>query len=76
MRLRNELKNGGPILGQPGRFMIGVVLPEVASFTARLGIVAVFLAAFSIPVTFHSVLAVTGANSISSSLSLLRAVWA
>ncbi len=28
-----------------------------------------FLAAFSIPVCFHTVLAVTGANSISSSLS-------
>ena len=28
-----------------------------------------FLAAFSIPVSFHTVLAVTGANSISSSLS-------
>ena len=46
-----------------------MALPEVASFGARLGIVAVFLAAFSIPVNFHTVLAVTGANSISSSLS-------
>ncbi len=69
VKLRNELKNGGAVLGRPGRFMVGVALPEVASFTARLAIVAVFLAAFSIPVTFHSVLAVTGANSVSSSLS-------
>ena len=68
-RLRGELKSGGTVLGQPRRFMVGVALPEVASFTARLGIVAVFLAAFSIPVTFHSVVAVTGANSISSSVS-------
>ena len=68
-KLRNELKSGGAVLGQPQRFMVGVALPEVASFTARLGIVAVFLAAFSIPVTFHSVVAVTGANSISSSVS-------
>ena len=68
-KLRDELKSGGAVLGQPRRFMVGVALPEVASFTARLGIVAVFLAAFSIPVTFHSVVAVTGANSISSSLS-------
>ena len=35
--------------------MIGVALPELVSFAARLGIVAVFLAAYSIPVTFHSV---------------------
>jgi glycosyltransferase 2 family protein len=68
-KLRDELKSGGAVLGQPRRFLVGVVLPEVASFSARLGIVAVFLAAFSIPVTFHSVVAVTGANSISSSLS-------
>jgi uncharacterized membrane protein YbhN (UPF0104 family) len=68
-KLRDELKSGGAILGQPRRFMVGVAAPAVASFIARLGIVAVFLAAFSIPVTFHSVLAVTGANSVSNNLS-------
>lgn len=68
-RLREQLKSGGAILSQPGRFTVGVALPAVASFVARLGIVAVFLAAFSIPVSFHTVLSVTGANSISSSLS-------
>ena len=35
---------------QPPRFIVGVALPAVASFASRLGIVAVFLAAFSIPV--------------------------
>ena len=69
-KLRDQLKSGGAILGQPRRFMVGVALPEVASFSARLGIVAVFLAAYSIPVTFHTVIAVTGANSVSSSLSV------
>ncbi|MGO9888737.1 MAG: lysylphosphatidylglycerol synthase domain-containing protein [Solirubrobacteraceae bacterium] len=68
-KLRDELKSGGAILGQPRRFATGVALPALASFVARLGIVAVFLAAFSIAVSFHTVLAVAGANSISSSLS-------
>jgi len=68
-KLRDELKSGGAILGQPRRFATGVALPAFASFAARLGIVAVFLAAFSIPVSFHTVVAVGGANSISSSLS-------
>ena len=68
-KLRDELKSGGAILGQPRRFAIGVALPALVSFVARLGIVAVFLAAFSIAVSFHTVLAVAGANSISSSLS-------
>jgi uncharacterized membrane protein YbhN (UPF0104 family) len=69
-KLRDRVKTGGAILGQPRRFVLGVALPCVASFTARLGIVAVFLGAFSIPVTFHTVVAVTGANSVSSSLSV------
>jgi uncharacterized membrane protein YbhN (UPF0104 family) len=69
-KLRDQLKTGGAILGQPRRFLIGVGLPAVASFTARLGITAVFLAAFSIPVTFHTVMAITGANSLSSSVSV------
>jgi hypothetical protein len=50
-KLRDELKSGGAILGQPRRFIGGVALPAVGSFAARLGIVAVFLAAFSISVT-------------------------
>jgi uncharacterized membrane protein YbhN (UPF0104 family) len=68
-KLRDRLKAGGAILGQPRRFLVGVVLPASASFVARLGIVALFLAAFSIPVTFHTVIAITGANSLSGSLS-------
>lgn len=68
-KLRDELKSGGAILGQPRRFLAGVGLPAVASFAARLGIVAVFLAAFSIPVSFHTVLGVAGANSVSNNLS-------
>ncbi len=69
-KLREELKTGGTILTQPRRFMTRVALPELVSFAARLGIVAVFLAAFSIPVTFHTVVAVTGANSLSSTVSV------
>ena len=69
-KLRRQIESGGAVLGQPRRFMIGVALPEVVSFAARLGIVAVFLAAYSIPVTFHTVVAVTGANSLSGSVSV------
>jgi uncharacterized membrane protein YbhN (UPF0104 family) len=46
------------------------VLPELCSYLARLGIIAVFLGAYSIPVTFHNVAAVTASNSISNSVSL------
>jgi uncharacterized membrane protein YbhN (UPF0104 family) len=67
---RERIRTGGAILGSPRRFLVGVALPAVGSFAARLGIVAVFLAAFSIPVTFHTVIAVTGANSVANTVSV------
>lgn len=69
-KLREQVKTGGAILGQPRRFLIGVALPELGSYLARLGIVAVFMAAYSIPVSFHSVVSVSASNSISNSLSV------
>jgi uncharacterized membrane protein YbhN (UPF0104 family) len=67
---RERIKTGGAILSAPRRFLFGVALPALGSFAARLGIVAVFLAAFSIPVTFHTVMAVTGANSVANTVSV------
>jgi uncharacterized membrane protein YbhN (UPF0104 family) len=69
-KLRERVKLGGAILGQPRRFVIGVALPELGSYLARLGIVAVFMAAYSIPVSFHSVVAVSASNSVSNSVSV------
>jgi len=69
-KLREQVKSGGAVLGQPRRFMVGVALPQLASYAARLGIVAVFLAAYSIPVSFHSVVAVSASNSVSNSVSV------
>ena len=40
----------------------------MASYVARLGIVAVFLAAYSIPVSFHSVVAVSASHSVAQQL--------
>jgi uncharacterized membrane protein YbhN (UPF0104 family) len=68
--LREQVKSGGAVLGQPRRFLVGVALPQVASFAARLGIVAVFLAAYSIPTTFRTVVTVATANSVSSTVSV------
>jgi uncharacterized membrane protein YbhN (UPF0104 family) len=69
-KLRGQLKNGGAILGQPKRFFVGVVAPEVGSYAARLGLIAVFLSAASIPVTFHTVVSVSASNSVSNSVSV------
>jgi uncharacterized membrane protein YbhN (UPF0104 family) len=69
-KLREQLLVGGAILGSPRKTFTGLVLPELGSYLARLGIIAVFLGAYSIPVTFHNVAAVTASNSISNSVSL------
>jgi len=69
-KLREQLLVGGAILGNPRKALTGLVLPELGSYLARLAIIAVFLGAYSIPVTFHNVASVTASNSISNSVSL------
>jgi uncharacterized membrane protein YbhN (UPF0104 family) len=69
-KLREQLLVGGAILGSPRSTLTGLVLPELGSYLARLGIIAVFLGAYSIPVTFHNVASVTASNSISNTVSL------
>lgn len=68
-KLRAELASGGAILRSPRRTLTGLFLPELGSYAARLAIVAVFLGAYGIPVSFHNVATVTASNSISNSVS-------
>jgi hypothetical protein len=67
--LRKQLISGGAILREPRRFFTDLFLPELGSYAARLAIVAVFLGAYGIPVSFHNVATVTASNSISNSVS-------
>ncbi len=67
--LRAQAAEGSAILRTPRRFLVDVALPELGSYAARLAIVAVFLGAYGIPVTFHNVATVTASNSISNSVS-------
>ena len=68
-KLRRELLTGGAVLRSPRRFLLDVCLPVLGSYAARLAIVAVFLGAYGIPVSFHNVATVTASNSISNSVS-------
>ena len=45
-------------------------LPALGSFMARLGIIAVFLGAYGIPVSFQTVASVSASNSVSNSVSV------
>jgi uncharacterized membrane protein YbhN (UPF0104 family) len=68
-KLRAQMVTGGAILRSPRRTLTDLFLPVLGSFAARLGIVAVFLGAYGIPVSFHNVATVTASNSISNSVS-------
>jgi uncharacterized membrane protein YbhN (UPF0104 family) len=65
-----DAKVGGQILLHPRAFFGRVVFPEVISYTAMLGIIAVFLAAYNIPVSFHTIMRVVGGNSIANATSV------
>ncbi len=65
-----QAKEGGRILGRPGAYLGRVFLPSLLGWAAMLGVIAVFLAAYAIPVTFHTVMSVVGGNSIANVTSV------
>lgn len=68
-KLRAQMVSGGAILRSPHRALAELFLPVLGSYAARLGIIAVFLGAYGIPVSFHNVATVAASNSISNSVS-------
>ena len=63
-------KHGGQVLGQPRTFLAHVIWPNFVGWVASLGVIAVFLAAYAIPVTFHTIMSVVGGNSIANVTSV------
>lgn len=61
--LWEQSKQGGAILAKPKAFAMRVLLPQVLSYAAKVGVIIVFLAAYAIPVTFDSVVSVIGSSS-------------
>jgi uncharacterized membrane protein YbhN (UPF0104 family) len=64
-----KAKQGGAILARPRDYLLKVALPSLGAWLAKLGVTAVFLAAYSIPVTFHTVMTVIGGNSLANVVS-------
>jgi uncharacterized membrane protein YbhN (UPF0104 family) len=64
-----KAKQGGAILTRPRDYLLKVALPSLGAWLAKLGVTAVFLAAYSIPVTFHTVMTVIGGNSLANVVS-------
>ncbi len=69
-KLWEQAKKGGVILSQPKRYFSRVFLPSFLSWLCKLLVIAIFLAAFAIPVTFESVMWVTGSGSLANVVSV------
>jgi uncharacterized membrane protein YbhN (UPF0104 family) len=69
-KLWAQAKQGGVILSQPKRYLSRVFLPSFLSWLCKLAVIAIFLAAFAIPVTFESVMWVTGSGSLANVVSV------
>ena len=65
-----KAKAGGAILAQPKRYATRVFLPSLLSWLCKLAVIAIFLAAFAIPVTFASVMWVVGSGSLANVVSV------
>ena len=65
-----KAKQGAQILVHPKAYATRALLPQVGSYAAKVGVICVFLAAYSIPVTFDSVMSVIGSSSAANMASV------
>ena len=65
-----KAKAGGAILKTPKRYATRVFLPSFLSWLCKLAVIAIFLAAFAIPVTFASIMWVVGSGSLANVVSV------
>jgi uncharacterized membrane protein YbhN (UPF0104 family) len=68
-KLWEKAKQGGAILAHPKQYLTHAFLPSFLSWLCKLTVIGIFLAAFAIPVTFESVIWVTGSGSLANVVS-------
>jgi uncharacterized membrane protein YbhN (UPF0104 family) len=69
-KLWEQAKQGGKILADWKAYLGRVFLPEFLGWCCKLGVIALFLAAYGIPVSFHTVMRIVGGNSIANVASV------
>jgi uncharacterized membrane protein YbhN (UPF0104 family) len=65
-KLWEQAKQGGAILKYPKKYLELVFLPSFLGWSCKLIVTGIFLAAFSIPVTFEAIMWVSGSGSLAS----------
>jgi len=70
VRWWDDAKEGGGILSEPRKYFVRVFCPSLVGWLASLGVMAVFLAAYDIPVSFHTLMRIAGGNSIANVTSV------
>ncbi len=68
-KLWAQAKQGGAILAHPKQYLTRAFLPSFLSWLCKLTVIGIFLAAFAIPVTFESIMWVTGSGSLANVVS-------
>jgi uncharacterized membrane protein YbhN (UPF0104 family) len=69
-KLWEKAKVGGRVLEHPRVYFAKVALPQFIGWLGKLAVTAIFLAAYGIPVTFHTVMSVIGGNSLANTVSV------
>ena len=69
-KLWEKAKQGGVILSRPKEYFTRAFLPSLLSWLCKLAVIGIFLAAFAIPVTFESIMWVTGSGSLANVVSV------
>jgi uncharacterized membrane protein YbhN (UPF0104 family) len=64
--LWEKAKVGGGIVTRPRLYFTRVFVPELIGWSAKLAVIGIFLAAYGIPVTFHTIMSVAGGNSLAN----------
>ena len=64
--LWEKAKQGGAILNYPRVYFTRVFFVQFLGWCMKLAVIGIFLAAYGIPVTFHTIMSVAGGNSLAN----------
>ena len=61
-----KMKQGAAVLGNPRRYIVGVLLLQVVAYACQIANVGVFMAGYGIPVSLRTIILNNAANSVAT----------